>query len=66
MYSYIDYYDSDYTLTTLVVDSDDITYNDFCRADFPLIFICQFIVVLMFLWVFNHLTRIAHKGGIAW
>lgn len=64
MYSYIDSYDASFSLSTLVPDADDITDNDFDRADFPTIFVCQFIVVLMFLWTFKQLSRLFVKGGL--
>lgn len=64
MYSYIDYYTADYSLTTMSVDdsnfSDDIHY----RADFPEIFICGFIVCVIFYWVFHNLSRLFFKGGL--
>lgn len=64
MYSYLDYYDVNYELTTMTVDhtndSDDIHY----RADFPEIFICGFIIVLIFYWVFKNLSRLFFKGGL--
>lgn len=64
MYSYIDYYDSEYSLTTLSVDSDDITSDEFNRADFPNIFICQFILAFIFVWVIHNLTKVCVKGGV--
>lgn len=64
VYSYIDYYDKEYSLATLQVDSEDITSDDFNRADFPTIFICQFILAIIFVWVLKNLTRICFKGGL--
>lgn len=63
MYSYLDYYDVDYSLTTMSPDSDILTDNDFDRADMPLIFICQFILVFCFVWIINQLSKLIHKGG---
>lgn len=64
MYSYLDYYDVDYELTTMAVDhtsdSDDLHY----RADFPEIFICGFIICFVFWWVFHNLSRLFFKGGL--
>lgn len=64
VYSYIDNYDIDFSLTTMSVDSNSFSTNDYDRADFPSIFVCQFIVVVMFYFVINKLTKLAIKGGV--
>lgn len=48
IYTYIDYYDVDYSLNTYVVDIDYITDNDFTRSDYGSIFIMGFILVAIF------------------
>ena len=42
MYSYIDYYDCDFSRTTMSVDSDDFATGIYDRADAPTIFICLY------------------------
>lgn len=64
VYSYIDNYDLEYSLTTMSVDDDYFTDDDYSRTDFPSIFVCQFIVVVMFYFVINKLTKLAIKGGV--
>lgn len=56
--------DISYSMTTLSPDSDYITNNNWENADFPDYFVCQFIVVIMFLWVFKQLSRCFFKGGL--
>lgn len=34
------------------------------RPDFPQIFICGFIIFVIFAFVLNNLTKLVHKGGI--
>lgn len=48
VYSYIDYYDQEFSLTTLEVSSDQIESSDYVRSDFPQIFICGMILVGIF------------------
>lgn len=48
MYSYVDYYDLNYSLSTLEIDSSEITNNDYNRSDFTQIFICG--IILVALW----------------
>lgn len=38
----------------------------FDRADFPSIFICSFIVLFIFGWILNQLTKIFYKGRCFW
>lgn len=63
-FSYVDYYDSSFTRTTLAVDSDDFSTNDFDRADMPLIFVCQFICCVFVVWMLDQLSKLVHKGGV--
>lgn len=64
MYNYLDYYDTSYELTTLAVSSDHFTSDIHSRADFPLIFVCGFLICLVFWWVFHNLSRLFFKGGL--
>lgn len=64
MYNYLDSYDVSYTRSTLAIDSDYLSDNDYDRADMPLIFVCQFIVCLFVVWVLNQLSKLVHKGGV--
>lgn len=63
MSSYLNSATVNYSLTTLPVDSDLITNNDFDRADMPKIFICQFLCVLIFVFILNQLSKLVKKGG---
>lgn len=40
--------------------SDDI----FDRADFPIIFVCNFLTCVIFVFIINQLTKIVKKGGV--
>ena len=64
MYSYLDYYDYNYELTTMAVDHTNDSDDLHCRADFPEIFICGFIICFIFWWVFHNLSRLFFKGGL--
>lgn len=64
MYSYLDYYDVAYSLTTMQVDSDNFDSGDYSRADFPTIFVAQFVLVIIFYFVLNKLSRLFFKGGL--
>lgn len=48
VYSYIDSYDVNYYLDTITTSSGDVTTNDYFRSDYTNIFICGFIIVLLF------------------
>lgn len=63
MYNYLDSYDVEFSLNTISVDDDLVTGDLYDRADAPQIFICQFICVIIFVWVLNQLSKIAKKGG---
>ena len=65
MYSYIDNYDVSYSLTTLEVDDEYFGTSEYDRADFLNIFVVQFLIVLIFLWVFKNLSRLFVKGGLS-
>lgn len=64
MYSYIDNYDVEFTMDTYSPDSDDFSVNDFDRGDMPLIFICQFICCIFFVWMLNQLSKLFKKDGV--
>lgn len=64
MYNYLDSYDLKYSLNTITIDDDYINDSDYNRGDFLPIFIVQFIIVVIFVWVFGHLSRIFFKGGL--
>lgn len=44
--------------------SSQFSSSIFDRADFPLIFICNFIIILIFAFILNQLTKLVYKGGI--
>lgn len=48
-----------FSFTTL-----DLTNNIADRADFPLIFICGFILIFILIFIINQLTKLVKKGGI--
>ena len=64
MYSYLDYYTTSYELTTQEIDRSDDGSDVHLRADFPEIFICGFIICVVFYWVFKNLSRLFFKGGL--
>jgi len=53
-------YDS-FTFTDVSSSVSDSIYD---RADFPIIFLCGFIILLIFAFVINQLSRLVKKGGI--
>lgn len=53
-----------YDTLTFVDVSSQFSDSIYDRKDFPLIFICGFIILLIFLFVLNNLTKLVHKGGI--
>lgn len=61
---YIDSADYTFEKHTLMLESGDTSINEYERGDFPSIFVCQFIMVIIFLWVFKQLSRIFFKGGL--
>lgn len=64
MYSYLDYYTTSYSLSTIAVSEEDISTNDYDRADMPSIFICQFLCCVFFVWILNQLSKLVKKGGV--
>lgn len=44
--------------------SDSLSSEVYERADFPLIFVCSFIILLIFTFICNQLSKLAYKGGI--
>lgn len=63
MYNYLDSYDVSFSRTCLTVDSDYISNDDFDRGDMPLIFMCQFICCIFFVWMLNQLSKLIKKDG---
>lgn len=63
MYNYLDSYDVSFSRSTMVVDTDDLSVNDYDRADAPEIFICQLFCIFCFVWILNQLTKIVRKDG---
>ena len=64
MYSYIDSYDVEFTMDTYSPNVDDFSVNDFDRGDMPLIFICQFICCILFVWMLNQCSKLFKKDGV--
>lgn len=64
VYSYLDNYDVSFSLDTSEVDISLFSDNDFDRADMPLIFICQFLCVVIFVWMLNQLSKLVKKDGV--
>lgn len=44
--------------------SDFISTSVYDRADFPLIFTCGFIILFIFAFVLNQLSKLVYKGGL--
>lgn len=44
--------------------SDLYTDSIFDRADFPQLFICNFIICLIWVFVINQLSKLVYKGGL--
>lgn len=63
MYTYVDSYDVDFTRTTISVPTSEISNSNYDRSDMPQIFVCQFICVLIVVWILNQLSKLVHKGG---
>lgn len=42
----------------------DLSNNIEDRADFPLIFICGFIIIYTLIFLINQLTKLVRKGGV--
>lgn len=62
-----------YTIPCTYTTEDYLTFTDissdfsdsiFDRADFPQLFICNFIICLIFVFVVNQLSKLFYKGGI--
>lgn len=64
MYSYLDYYTTDFSLSTLVPDDDYISDSLHDRADIVTIFLGQILCCVCILWVFHNLSRLFFKGGL--
>ena len=55
---------SSYDTYTFSDVSSSISSSVFDRGDFPLIFICNFIIILIFAFILNQLTKLVYKGGV--
>lgn len=64
MYSYLDYYDVDFSRTAFTSSDLSFSDSDESRADFPAIFGCQVFFVVLFIWVFHHISLLFKKDGI--
>lgn len=62
-----------YTVQTTKEVSSEVLYTNvssqmsdgfFDRADAPIIFVCQFLVCVWFVWLLNQLSKLVHKGGV--
>lgn len=62
--SYITSADYSYELQTMEPDTSSWSSDIHYRADFPEIFICGFIICVIFYWVFKNLSRLFFKGGL--
>lgn len=56
--------DYDYSFVTMIPDDDYWGDTQYDRADFPQIFVCGFIILIGFIWVFKQLSRLFFKGGL--
>lgn len=65
MYSYIDYYDTDFSLSTMQVDDDLISTEDTSRSDCITIFGGQILCCICILWVFKQMSRLFFRGGLS-
>lgn len=43
---------------------DEFSSSIFDRADFPQIFICNFLILFLFAFILNQLTKLVKKGGV--
>lgn len=53
-----------YTTSYFPNISSQFSNSIFDRADFPQIFICNFIIIFIFAFIFNQLSKFIYKGGI--
>ena len=44
--------------------SNDFSHSIYDRGDFPVIFICGFLILFTFAFILNNLTRLVKKGGL--
>ena len=56
--------DGVFSQTACQIDRSLCSDSQFDRGDFTLIFICQFLICVWFVWLLNQLTKLVHKGGI--
>lgn len=56
--------DIEYTTRLSQLDNDYISSDIFDRSDFPQIFICGFIILFLFAFILNNLSKLVKKGGI--
>lgn len=55
------YSDKTFTFTNI---EDYLSNNIEDRADFPFIFTCGFILIFLFIFIINNLSKLFKKGGI--
>lgn len=63
--SYLDNAELEYSLNTLHVDDDYITYKETARVDAINIFFGQILCCVCVLWVFKNLSRLFFRGGLS-
>lgn len=62
VYSYVDTVDVDYSIHCNEIEEVNNDYYD--RTDLPQIMITQFLLVFVYVWIINQVTKFVHKGGI--
>lgn len=63
--SYMDNADISYSLNTIEVNEEDITYLESNRADIINVFLGQFLCCVCVLWIFKQLSRLFFRGGLS-
>ena len=55
---------SSYDTRSFTDVSDSFSDSIFDRADFPQIFMCNFIIIFIFAFILNQLTKLVTRGGV--
>ena len=55
---------SSYDYETFTDVSSQFSDSVFARSDFPILFVCEFFIVLVVLFVINNLSKLFYKGGL--
>lgn len=63
--TYLDSANVNYSLNTMLVDDDYISFDETSRADTIPIFIGQIFCCICILWVFKQLSRLFFRGGLS-